>query len=363
MAFPYAASVVGEKMDLITELESLAPTLEAGLNQASSLQELEELRVAFLGRKGHISKIMARLPGLAPADRPKVGQKANEVKIACCALLEQARQKIVSSDEGKRFARFDPSLPGRPVWQGSLHPVTLVIEEICAVFHTLGFDVAEGPEVETDFYNFEALNIPKDHPARDMQDTLYIDENIVLRTHTSPVQARTMLSRKPPLAIIAPGKVYRRDSDLTHTPMFHQIEGLMVGRDVSMANLRGILQAFIHAVFGKKTKTRFRPSFFPFTEPSAEVDISCVICRGKGYTGNDPCRVCKTTGWVEILGCGMVDPAVFKAVSYPDDVSGFAFGLGIERIAMLKYGIDDLRLFFENDVRFLEQFGEYARGR
>ncbi len=214
--------------------------------------------------------------------------------------------------------------------------------------------------METDYYNFEALNIPRDHPARDMQDTLYITENIVLRTHTSPVQARTMLSRKPPLAVVAPGKVYRRDSDLTHTPMFHQIEGLMVGQDITMANLRGILTAFIQAIFGKHTKARFRPSFFPFTEPSAEVDISCVICGGAGHIGNEPCRVCKTTGWVEILGSGMVDPAVFKAVGYPEDISGFAFGLGVERVAMLKYGIDDLRLFFENDARFLSQFGQYA---
>lgn len=347
---------------MITELESLAPALEKGLNQASSLDEIEELRVSFLGRKGQMASIMAQLPKLAPADRPAVGMKANEVKARCAALLDEAKNKIIRQGEESRFARFDPSLPGRPVWQGSLHPVTLVMAEICEVFHTLGFDIAEGPEVETDFYNFEALNIPKDHPARDMQDTLYINENIVLRTHTSPVQARTMLSRKPPFAIIAPGKVYRRDSDLTHTPMFHQIEGLMVGENISMANLRGILTAFIRAVFGEKTRARFRPSFFPFTEPSAEVDISCVICDGAGHLGKEPCRVCKATGWVEILGSGMVDPAVFSAVGYPEDISGFAFGLGLERVAMLKYGIDDLRLFFENDVRFLEQFGEYARG-
>ena len=324
------------------------------------MESLEELRIAWLGRKGRIAAIMSGLPKLDPAERPKVGQAANRVKEECSRLLEEARKRIAGSQEKKRLERFDPSLPGRPVWQGSLHPGTRVTAEICDFFNTLGFDIVQGPEVETDYYNFEALNIPRDHPARDMQDTLYITENIVLRTHTSPVQARTMLSRKPPLAVVAPGKVYRRDSDLTHTPMFHQIEGLMVGQDITMANLRGILTAFIQAIFGKHTKARFRPSFFPFTEPSAEVDISCVICGGAGHIGNEPCRVCKTTGWVEILGSGMVDPAVFKAVGYPEDISGFAFGLGVERVAMLKYGIDDLRLFFENDARFLSQFGQYA---
>jgi phenylalanyl-tRNA synthetase alpha chain len=210
--------------------------------------------------------------------------------------------------------------------------------------------------VEIDYYNFEALNMPPEHPARDMQDTLYVTEKVLMRTHTSPVQARTMLARKPPLAVIAPGKVYRRDSDITHTPMFHQIEGLVVGEGISMAHLRGTLTAFVRAVFGAETQVRFRPSFFPFTEPSAEVDISCCMCGGKGHIGDAPCRVCKTTGWVEILGCGMVDPAVFEAVGYPADVSGFAFGMGVERVTMLKYGIGDLRMFFENDVRFLGQF-------
>ena len=210
--------------------------------------------------------------------------------------------------------------------------------------------------MENDFYNFESLNMPPEHPARDMQDTLYIDERTLMRTHTSPVQVRTMLGRKPPLAVIAPGKVYRRDSDLTHTPMFHQIEGLMVGEGISMAHLRGTLTAFVRAVFGGHTNVRFRPSFFPFTEPSAEVDISCCICGGAGHVNGEPCRVCKTTGWVEILGCGMVDPAVFASAGYPEDVSGFAFGMGVERVAMLKYGIGDLRMFFENDVRFLGQF-------
>lgn len=345
-------------MDIVKDLESLEPELATGLAQAASLEALEELRVEFLGRKGRLARIMSRLPELEPTDRPAAGQTANRVKESCNALFEKRKKEIENAAEARKLAAFDPSLPGRDFWHGSLHPTTIITNEICDVFGKLGFDIASGPEVEIDRYNFEALNIPPDHPARDMQDTLYITENILLRTHTSPVQVRTMLSRKPPLAIVAPGKVYRRDSDLTHTPMFHQIEGLMVGKDISMANLRGILLAFIRTVFGAHVKMRFRPSFFPFTEPSAEVDISCVLCGGKGHMNGEPCRVCKTTGWVEILGCGMVDPAVYESVGYPEDVSGFAFGLGIERVAMLKYGITDLRMFFQNDTRFLAQFGE-----
>jgi len=231
------------------------------------------------------------------------------------------------------------------------------MQEIVEVLTGLGFEVVAGPEVENDWNNFEALNMPPDHPARDMQDTLYISDSIVLRTHTSPLQVRTMMSRKPPVAVIAPGKVYRRDSDITHTPMFHQIEALLVDRNVSMADLRGTLTAFVRQLFSPDTKVRFRPSFFPFTEPSAELDISCVLCGGEGHVGGAPCRVCKRTGWVEIGGCGMVDPNVFRQVGYdPETVTGFAFGLGVERVAMLKYGIGDLRMFFENDVRFLEQF-------
>jgi phenylalanyl-tRNA synthetase alpha chain len=235
--------------------------------------------------------------------------------------------------------------------------VNLVTADICRVFEGLGYDIVSGPEIETDYYNFEALNMPPEHPARDMQDTLYISDSIVLRTHTSPLQVRTMLSKKPPVAVVAPGKVYRRDSDLTHTPMFHQIEGLYVDHDVSMADLRGTLTHFVRAVFGPDTRVRFRPSFFPFTEPSAEVDISCVLCGGTGAAGEGACRVCKGTGWVEILGCGMVDPNVFASVGYdPELYTGFAFGMGVERVAMLKYGIGDLRMFFENDIRFLRQF-------
>ena len=343
-------------MDLITALEGLVPELERGLDQASSLEDLEGLRVDFLGRKGRLAQIMSRLPKLAPAERPAVGQTANSVKERCNALFEARKSALEAGREASALARFDPSLPARAPWRGSLHPTTLVMEEICGIFKGLGFDVASGPEVEIDRYNFESLNMPAEHPARDMQDTLYITEKVLMRTHTSPVQVRTMLARKPPVAVVAPGKVYRRDSDLTHTPMFHQIEGLMVGHDISMAHLRGTLTAFVRAVFGADTKVRFRPSFFPFTEPSAEVDISCCMCGGKGHVDGEPSRVCKTTGWVEILGCGMVDPAVYAAVGYPEDVSGFAFGLGVERVAMLKYGIGDLRMFFENDVRFLGQF-------
>ena len=344
-------------MDLISALESLEPELEKGLDQASSLDELEQLRIEFLGRKGRLAQIMSQLPELAAEERPAFGQKANVIKERANACFEKRRDELLAAREAAALARFDASMPGRKPNKGSLHPDTLIMEEICGIFGKLGFDIAQGPEVEIDHYNFEALNMPPEHPARDMQDTLYITDTILMRTHTSPVQVRTMLARRPPLAVVVPGKVYRRDSDLTHTPMFHQVEGLMVGKKITMAHLRGILTAFVRGVFGPATQVRFRQSFFPFTEPSAEVDISCFLCGGAGHLGHDSCRVCKGTGWVEILGCGMVDPAVFEAVNYPSDVSGFAFGLGVERIAMLKYGIGDLRMFFENDLRFLTQFG------
>jgi len=247
--------------------------------------------------------------------------------------------------------RLDVSLPGRNTRTGSLHPVTQISQQMCSIFSGLGFDVAEGPEVESDYYNFEALNFPKNHPARDMQDTFFVSDDIVLRTHTSPMQARIMEAQQPPLRVIAPGKVYRCDSDITHTAMFHQVEGFLVDRDVSFADLKGVLTVFTREMFEQELQLRFRPSYFPFTEPSAEVDIACVMCNGVG------CRVCKKTGWLEILGAGMIDPEVFKMVGYdPERYSGFAFGLGIERIAMLKYGIDDIRLFYENAQRFLSQF-------
>ncbi len=352
-------------MSLFIALEELVPALEAGLNNTDNLADLEVLRIDFLGRKGKLAQIMSRLPELEASERPALGQAANAVKGQLNTLFDNKKITLEAQIEQAKLSRFDASLPGRATWLGSLHPVTLVMQEICSVFKSLGYEIADGPEVENDYHNFEALNIPPDHPARDMQDTLYINSNekdvmfsnILLRTHTSPVQVRTMLKNKPPVAIIAPGKVYRRDSDITHTPMFHQIEGLLVDKNVSMAHLRGTLTAFVRSIFGSSTKVRFRPSFFPFTEPSVEVDISCFLCGGSGHVHNESCRICKTTGWVEILGAGMVDPAVFESVGYdPELYTGFAFGLGVERIAMLKYGIGDLRMFFENDVRFLGQF-------
>ncbi len=319
------------------------------LSEARTTQQLEELRVRFIGRKGVITQFFKELGKLDKEKRPVIGKLLNEVKATIEKELERAIKETKKAES--RRDRIDVTLPGRKPFIGTLHPITKITREICAIFQRLGFDIVEGPEVELDYYNFEALNIPKEHPARDMQDTFYISENVVLRTHTSPIQVRVMEKRKPPLRIIAPGKTYRRDSDLTHTPMFHQVEGLMVGENVSFGDLKGILAVFVHQMFGEDIGLRFRPSFFPFTEPSAEVDIQCVICRGEG------CRVCSYTGWLEILGSGMVDPEVFKMVGYdPETTTGFAFGMGIERIAMLKLGINDLRLFFDNDLRFLQQF-------
>jgi phenylalanyl-tRNA synthetase alpha chain len=344
--------------EFLEDLEALKSRVREAAEKISSLKELEEIKIRFLGRKGELAKIMGDLPGLAKEDKPRAGKAANEVKNWINNLIKQKQQQLEEADAKQRT--IDYTLPGRKFWAGSIHPITITIHEICSIFISLGYEIVTGPEIETDFYNFEALNIPKDHPARDMQDTLYITDNILLRTHTSPLQIRTMLKTKPPVAAIAPGKVYRRDSDLTHSPMFHQIEGFVVDKDINMADLRGTLTYFVQHIFSPDTKVRFRPSFFPFTEPSAEVDISCVICKGAGFVNNEPCRVCKQTGWVEILGCGLIDPKVFEAVGYdPEKYSGFAFGLGVERVAMLKYGINDLRLFFENDIRFLNQFIDF----
>jgi len=322
----------------------------AELSAAGDEDAVNEITVKYLGRKGVVTRFLRNISQLPPEERPTAGKKANQVKKA---LDEAARQAIdrIAAQQDLSADQLDVSLPGRPLNQGTLHPVTRITNEICGIFSRLGFDVAEGPEIETDYYNFEALNIPKNHPARDMQDTFYISENIVLRTHTSPTQPRVMEKQQPPVRIVAPGKVYRCDSDLTHTPMFHQVEGLLVDRNISFGDLKGILTTFVHQMFDKQTSLRFRPSFFPFTEPSAEVDILCVMCRGKG------CRVCSRTGWLEVLGSGMVHPAVFENVGYDTDkYTGFAFGMGVERIAMLKYGVDDIRKFFENDLRFLRQF-------
>jgi len=315
--------------------------------------ELESVRVRYLGRQGLLTRLLRSLPSLPPAERPAVGREANLAKREIESALE-ARLASVKEDERRRgllAERPDLTLPGRRGPLGSLHPLTRVLDEIIEIFQGLGFAVAEGPEVESDFYNFEALNIPKDHPARDMQDTFYIGEDVLLRTHTSPVQIRTMTAQRPPVRIICPGKVYRRDADITHSPMFHQVEGLAVDRDISMGDLKGTLELFAREMFGERSRIRFRPSFFPFTEPSAEVDVLCFLCGGSG------CRVCKASGWLEILGSGMVHPQVLRNVGYdPEEVTGWAFGMGVERVAMLKYGIDDIRLFFENDLRFLGQF-------
>ena len=323
------------------------------LEKVSSLEELEKLRVEFLGRKGKITSLLREIPNLPKEERKEFGKACNELKGEIEERIKEKLKELKEAEKRERLERerIDVTLPGRKREIGALHPVTKTLNEIVRIFTSMGFSIAEGPEVETDFYNFEALNIPKGHPAREMQDTFYVSEDVVLRTHTSPVQIRVMEKHQPPIQVIAPGKVYRKDADVTHTPMFHQVEGLMVDQSVTFADLKGVLELFLREIFGSETKVRFRPSYFPFTEPSAEVDIGCVICGGKG------CKVCKGTGWLEILGCGMVDPAVFKAVGInPEVYQGFAFGMGVERIAMLKYGIDDLRLFFKNDVRFLRQF-------
>ncbi len=339
------------------KIENIKKEFVEKINAVSKEQELEDIRVKYLGRKGKLNSLFSLIPKLDKKERSEGGKLLNLLKEELQVLFINKQEKLKEISRKLARGSFDPSLPGRIPWIGTIHPITLIIEELCSIFRELGFEIVTGPEIENDFYNFEALNIPKDHPARDMQDTLYITDTILLRTHTSPLQIRSMLAKKPPLAIISPGKVYRRDADLTHSPMFHQIEGLLVDIGVTMAHLKAVLNYFLKKIFSQDTSLRFRPSFFPFTEPSAEVDITCVICKGKGVVNGSPCRVCKQTGWVEILGCGMVDPEVFKAVGYDvDKYTGFAFGLGVERIAMLKYGINDLRLFFDNDIRFLNQF-------
>jgi len=333
--------------DSIQEIfrEALA-ALAAAVDEAT----VDTLAVKFLGRKGLVTGFLRNIANLPPAVRADAGRQANEIKRRLEKEIEAARARLNAAANADADY-LDVSLPGRKFRPGSMHPISRITEEICDIFVRMGFSIADGPEVETDYYNFEALNVPKFHPARDMQDTFYVSDNIVLRTQTSPMQIRVMEKQSPPVAVIAPGKVFRCDSDLTHTPMFHQVEGLLVDTDVSFADLKGTLTAFVHAMFDTQTELRFRPSFFPFTEPSAEVDILCVICRGQG------CRVCGQSGWLEILGSGMVHPNVFKSVGYDTATcTGFAFGMGVERIAMLKYGIDDIRKFFNNDMRFLRQF-------
>jgi phenylalanyl-tRNA synthetase alpha chain len=338
---------------MISELQQLEESALAELETAKTEDQFLAVRTKYIGRKGLLTGLLRNIAQVSDAEKPLFGKLCNELKNLLNTKIEEAlqRQAIRKKEDVLLKEKIDITLPGSVIKCGRIHPVIQVRREICAIFASYGFSVVEGPEVELDYYNFEALNIPKDHPARDMQDTFYIEDNIVLRTHTSPVQVRIMEKIQPPLRILSPGKVYRRDSDISHTPMFHQIEGLLVDKGVSFGDLKGILTAFLKKIFGEGTTLRFRPSFFPFTEPSAEVDIRCVMCGGSG------CRVCGQSGWLEILGSGMVDPAVFQNVNYdPEEYSGFAFGLGLERIAMLKYGISDIRLFFENDIRFLKQF-------
>ena len=333
------------------ELELIRSEAASALQIVSDDSQLEQFRVDYLGRNGRMSGVMKQLGGAAKEDRPRLGQLANRIKKELEQAFREKQHGLKTAASDAAGSEIDLSLPGRRARTGKLHPVTQIMEEVCAIFEGMGFSIAEGPDIELDYYNFEALNIPAHHPARDMHDTFYISGSTLLRTHTSPMQARVMQAQQPPLRVVAPGKVYRCDSDITHTPMFHQVEGMLVDRKVSFADLKGVLSVFTRKIFEKDLALRFRPSFFPFTEPSAEVDIACVICEGKG------CRVCKHTGWLEILGSGMIDPEVFKMVGYdPEIYSGFAFGLGVERIAMLKYGIDDIRLYYENDLRFLSQF-------
>jgi phenylalanyl-tRNA synthetase alpha chain len=364
------------------DIRKLREEFDESCKGISSLKELDDLRIRYLGRNGIITKSLKQISSLPKKDRPRIGKNINELKRYIEDLLSRTEKDLATEEAQRKILseKIDITLPGKFIPPGHSHPINIVLGEITDIFVSMGFSVEEGPEAEVDYYNFEALNIPKDHPARDMQDTFYLnledirqkaavdrpeqsirhpssdlrlplESDVVLRTHTSPVQIRVMERVTPPFRFIAPGKVYRCDADLSHTPMFHQVEGLMVGEDITFSHLKGILELFIHSFFSPETPVRFRPSYFPFTEPSAEIDIGCIFCEGKG------CRVCKGTGWIEVLGAGMVHPRVFEAVGYDAErFTGFAFGMGVERLTMLKYGIDDIRLFFENDLRFLKQF-------
>ena len=335
------------------DIHSIGDYAREEISKASTLKDVHDLKVKYLGKKGILTQQLKSLKSLPKEQRPALGNTLNEIKKSLGDLISKQEEGLKASDIDNKLKteQIDVTVPGCYTPFGRLHPVTQVMDEIITIFTSLGFTVEEGPEVEHDFYNFEALNMPEDHPARDMQDTFYISHDVVLRTHTSSVQVRIMEKNNPPLRVIAPGKVYRCDSDVSHIPMFHQLEGFMVDKHIRMSDLKGVLELFIHRVFGPDTKVRLRPSFFPFTEPSAEIDISCVMCGGKG------CNVCSSTGWIEILGAGMINPRVYEKAGYdPDKYTGFAFGMGIERVAMLKYSIDDVRLFPENDKRFLEQF-------
>ena len=341
-------------MDIRENLNQISEELKQELLETNTVQALEALKVKVLGKKGSLTALLRGMGQLSPEERPKAGQLINETREELTALLDEKQQQMALKEKEERLLKeaIDVTEPRDLPKVGAVHPMQLVLNEVLDCFTSMGFSVAEGPEVELDHFNFELLNLPKNHPARDAQDTFYIDDNIVLRTHTSPVQARTMLSQKPPIRIVCPGRVFRADEmDATHSPVFHQIEGLVIDKDVTMGDLKGTLDAFAKRLYGDDIEVRFRPSFFPFTEPSAEVDLTCFNCHGKG------CRVCKGTGWIEVLGCGMVNPKVLEMCGIDSKVySGFAFGIGLERITMLRYGIKDLRLLFEGDLRFLKQF-------
>jgi len=340
-------------MALADALSILVERALADVDASANLERLDDVRVRLLGKKGQLTEQLKSLGALPASERPAAGQKINEAKAALQSAIESRRAALEAAALDAELAKgaIDVTLPGRGQEPGSLHPVTRTRLRIERIFMQAGFEVATGPEVEDDFHNFEALNIPKNHPARAMHDTFYFPDGRLLRTHTSPVQIRAMRAMQPPLAVIAPGRVYRNDSDMTHTPMFHQVEGIVVGEAVSFANLKAMLHTFVEHFFEQPLGMRLRPSYFPFTEPSAEVDIECVFCHGAG------CRVCKHTGWLEILGCGMIHPNVLAAAGIDSELwQGYAFGMGIERLAMLRYGVDDLRLFFENDLQFLKQF-------
>jgi phenylalanyl-tRNA synthetase alpha chain len=336
----------------LNELKHLEESFAKEFSQAKSADDLEKIKVGYLGRKGRLTFLLRDLKNLSEEEKPAIGKRANEIKEGMEKRLKERFEELKVEEKKSKEQSLDYTLPGRRIWTAKLHPLTLVMNEVIEIFYGMGFEVVKGPDVETEYYNFDALNFPKDHPARDMMDTFYIDENLLLRTHTSPVQVRVFEKRKPPVRILAPGRVYRNEAiNARSYCVFHQVEGFYVDYDVTFADLKGVLTAFAQKLFGKDVKLRFRASFFPFTEPSAEIDISCVICGGRG------CSVCKFRGWLEILGAGMIDPEVFRGVSYdPEVYSGYAFGLGIDRIAMLKYRINDVRLFFENDLRFLRQF-------
>lgn len=337
---------------MIDSIEKLKQQFLVDMEKASSSEDFEQIRITYLARKGTVAALFDQLKSVPPEERPQVGKALNELRAFVQSSLDQRQQEtgVVAAKSTVQIP--DLTLPGRRGWIGSLHPITQTLDEIVRIFSRMGFEIADGPEIETDYYNFEALNFPPDHPARDMQDTFFLSEKVLLRTHTSPVQIRVMEERKPPIRMIMPGRVYRNEAISARSYcLFHQVEGLYVSRDVTFSELKGTLVAFAKQFYGSDLKYRFRPSFFPFTEPSAEMDITCFLCKGKG------CRICKQTGWLEILGCGMIDPNVFGFVDYdPEIYSGYAFGMGIERIAMLRYAIDDIRTLFNNDVRFLAQF-------